>query len=128
MPECDFTLREWNLDAVSVQGIIDTFHDDTVGGSLCKHIHPYKNLQRDTAVVEALEQYIDRLLLVSDSQSRNGIDEQGFYFLDVAAVCHAHFQNVQFVAMVLRHVLVVLGEELGVLEGDDRTVERLNQG
>ena len=78
MPECDFTLREWNLDAVSVQGIIDTFHDDAVVGSLCKHIDPYKNLQRDTAVIEALEQYIDRFLLVSDSQSRNGIDEQGF--------------------------------------------------
>lgn len=127
MPECDLTLREWDFNAVLVQCVIDTFHDDTVVGPLCKYIHPDKNLQCDTAVVKALEQDIDRFFLVGDTKRRYGLGQHRLDLLDIASVCYAHLEDIQLIAMILRHVLVVLGEKLGVLEGDDRTVERFNQ-
>ena len=114
-----FTLWEWNLDVVLVQRIVDALHDGGVVHGLGKHIDPYHNLKGDAAVVETLEQYLYALFLIDALELLQFRDENLLHLLDVTSVCHAYFQRIQLITMVLGHVLVVLGEQLRVLEGDD---------
>ena len=102
-----------------VQCIVDALHDGGIVHGLGKHIDPHHNLEGDAAVVETLEQYLYALFLIDALELLQFLDENLLHLLDVTSVCHAYFQRIQLVTMILGHVLIVLGEQLRVLEGDD---------
>ena len=111
-----------------VQRIVDALHDGGVVEGLGKHVDPYHNLKGDAAVIETLKQYLYALFLIDAVELQQFLDENLLHLLDVTSVCHAYFQRIQLVTMVLGHVLVVLGKQLRVLEGDDRTVDSFQHG
>ena len=102
-----------------VQRIVDALHDGGVVHGLAKHVDPHHNLEGDATVIETLEQYLHALFLIDALELLQFRDEYLLHLLDVASVCHAYFQHIQLVTMILGHVLIVLGEQLRVLEGDD---------
>ena len=57
----------------------------------------------------------------------DGIDEKILATVDVGSIGNAHVEDVELVAVILRHVLIVLREELAVGEGDDRSVDGFDE-
>lgn len=121
----NLTLWEWNLDAMLIERIVDALHDDAIVGILREHIDPYQYLEGDAVVIKALQDHLHTLLVVDAVELGEVFYEQFLHLLHIAAVSHTYFQNVQLITMVASHVLVVLREELGILEGDDRTIDCL---
>ena len=97
----NLTLWEWNLYIVLVQRIVDALHDGGVVHGLGKHIDPHHNLEGDAAVVETLEQYLYAFFLIDTVELQQFLEENLLHLLDVASVCHAYFQRIQLITMVL---------------------------
>ena len=129
MYDVKVALREWDADASVVERRVDALQDEAVVAILRSHRHPYHHFQVDTAVAKFTKQYADRVMVgvfLYKVELGNGLHKQLAGALDVGAIGHAHVERVHLVAVVLGHVLVVLGEELTVLEGNHRPIDRFH--
>ena len=83
-------LREWNLDVVLVECIVDAFHNLAVVHILCEYIHPDQNLECDATVVEAFQHYLDAFLMIDTVELVQGIGENLLHMLHIGAISHAN--------------------------------------
>lgn len=118
-----FALREWNHNVVGIERVVNAFQNLTIIVVLCENRYPDEDLKVDGTVVEALQYHVGRTFLVDTIQFGNGCLKKLLHLLYIRTISYANFENVQLIAVVLRHVLVVLGEQLRVLESYHRSVD-----
>ena len=123
-------LWEWDFDVVVLEGLEDGFHDVADYVYLFDGIDPADDLEVDAAVAKLCEDYLGGLFLVDILVAQflvYGFLDEADDLTHVGAIGYTEWYHGEYVAMVLREVLVVLGEELGVGEGYDGTVDGVDQ-
>ena len=119
-------LWEWDVDVVVLEGLEDGFHDVADYVYLFDGIDPADDLEVDAVVAKLGEDYLGGLFLVDILVAQflvYGFLDEADDLAHVGAIGYAEWYHGEYVAMVLREVLVVLGEELGVGEGNDGAVD-----
>lgn len=122
-------LRERNLDVVGVEGVIDAFNEVTDDESVLDDIDPTEQFEVERAVAELGKHHFHRprgvyILVV---KSPDGLLNHIADLLGIAAVSHAEGHCGKDIAVVTGEILIVLGEQLGVLEGYYGAVDGLNE-
>ena len=112
-------LRERNFYVVVVQCIVHGFHDIALGKNLFSGVDPCQNLEVDAVVAEACKYNLYELDVVMALDCLHGVAYNLAGKGRVGAVSYTNGYNSELVSMIAREVLIVLGEELCVLKGDD---------
>ena len=123
-------LRERNLDAVVVQGIVDEFLGTRRIGVVLLHRDALEDGQVHAVVAEVVETHLDAEVRIHDVAPVDILDQERLQrvlddFPDgvhIDPVLDAHGDGDQLVGVVLREVLEVLVEQGRVREGHDGTV------
>ncbi len=121
-------LRERDGNAVFVERIIDVFPHGGKTGGFCHDGNPDPYAQIDGTVSEIVQHHAGFFNLGKEGQGSQRFQNDFTRPFHVRSVGNAHFHLHAFEFMVAGHVAEVFVEELGVLEGDDRAVQRLDHG
>lgn len=124
----NIALWEWNFDVVLVQRVVDALHDVADGIDLPDGVYPTKQVEVDAIVAKLREDHLYSLqgIQVAMMHFHYGILDELGDVLHIGSIGHTEGNQREHVAVILGEVLVVLGEELGVGEGNHRTVDGLN--
>ena len=76
-------LREWYLDAVLVQSLIDSFEYYAVVGELREYVDPYDNLEQQCRVGKLFQHHLHSTTAVDIVKLADCIDNHLAYLLDV---------------------------------------------
>ena len=105
-------LWEWNLNVVVIESLVDALSYFTVIDNIRCHRHPNKYFQVDGRVCKTVEYDCHRLVFLKERQFGYVVDKHLSYFVDIGAIGNAHLNLIQFITVVTREILVVLGKEL----------------
>ena len=113
-------LWEWDFDVVLVQGVVDS--SEHLAGDNASHqgFRPDVELEVNAAVAQLRDACKDvfRWVCAIQVQVVDGVFYQSLHLCNIRAVGHAEGDNLQYVAVVARQVLIVLREQLCILESD----------
>ena len=123
-------LRERHLYVVGKECIVYTFLDVALYIYLAQYIYPTEQLDVDTAVAKLGEYCLYGFLGVETGMTKtiDGLLYLAAGIIDVAAITYSEDYHRERKTMVAGEILVVLGEELTVLECNNRTVGGFDKG